>query len=224
MAVDGASRIIRSIEILERVYGVPERRSIDPVDLLISTILSQNTTDKNSHKAFAALKRRYPDYEALLLAPIDEISGCIRVGGLAEIKAERIKEVLKRIKGRARAVTLNFLGDLGLEEAREYLLSLPGVGPKTASVVLLFGFGFETMPVDTHVNRVTRRLGLVPASASIAEAQRILEEITPPGKYFSFHLNLIRHGRRRCRAKSPLCDGCELAEVCDYVMSCRVLK
>ena len=218
MTDESTSRISKCIEILERVYGVPLRREIDPVDLLVSTILSQNTTDRNSHKAFSALKRKYPDYESLLLAPVVEIAGCIRVGGLAEIKAERIKEVLERIKGRAGAVTLEFLLNLDPEEARRYLLSLPGVGPKTASVVLLFGFGMDTMPVDTHVNRVSRRLGLVPATVSTASAQRMLDEMTPPLKYLSFHLNLIRHGRRRCRAKSPLCDGCELAGICDYVM------
>jgi endonuclease-3 len=215
----GKDRLSEYIGVLERLYGIPHVGEMDPVDLLVSTILSQNTSDVNSHRAFAALKRKYPHYEDMLGASTDEIADCIRLGGLAEIKAQRIRDALFRIKHETGVIGLDFLRDLKVDVARDYLLSLPGVGPKTASVVLLFGFGMDTMPVDTHVNRVSRRLGLVPESASIADAQSILEKATPRDKFVSFHINLIRHGRQRCKARAPMCEECELKEICEYAAS-----
>jgi endonuclease III len=210
------SKAKKCIIILEDLYGIPEAREIDPLDLLVATILSQNTTDKNSLRAFGRLKSTYPDYDSVLRAPTSEIEDKIRVGGLSEMKARRIKESLSKIKGHAESISLSFLKDMELNEAREYLCSLPGVGPKTAAVVLLFAYGFPIMPVDTHVFRISKRLGLVPEDANIEATQRALEKITPSNKYMSFHINLIRHGRRICKARNPLHSNCALQKLCYY--------
>lgn len=212
------------IRALEESYGVPEAPETDPVDLLVMTILSQNTSDKNSLRAFGRLRSFYGNQEELFSAPEEEIADKIREGGLAEIKACRIKAALKKIKQDTGAISLDFLADRDTESARGYLLSLPGVGPKTASVVLLFAFGRPTMPVDTHVYRVSRRLGLVPEEASVEKAQRILEEITPPEKYLSLHLNLIQHGRTICRARGPRHEECALHGLCDFYQRGTSLK
>ncbi len=211
---EGKKKTDACIRILEDLYGVPEAEGIDPVDLLVMTILSQNTSDTNSHRAFAKLKLSFRDYEELLGAPEKEIAGKIREGGLAEIKAQRIKSALRKIKEDEGSVSLRFLEDLEKEKAAAYLMSLPGVGPKTTSVILLFAFGMPFMPVDTHVHRVSRRLGLVPEDASVNRAQAVLEAITPPEKYLSLHLNLIRHGRRICRARNPRHEECALRSLC----------
>jgi endonuclease-3 len=214
----------RCIRLLEDLYGIPEAEAIDPVDLLVETILSQNTSDVNSLKAFGRLKSAYHNYNELLSAPVSEISRHIRIGGLSDVKAQRILGALHRIKGDAGSIGLGFLKGMDKDAAREYLLSIPGVGPKTASVVLLFAFGLPFMPVDTHVYRVSRRLGLVPEKASIDKAQGILEEITPPEKYLSLHLNLIRHGRLICRARDPRHEQCSLRPICDYYLRATSLK
>ncbi len=232
--VNTLDRLLKCIDLLEDVYGLPRSRGSGPVDLLVQTILSQNTTSANTHRAFENLKRRYPDYQSLLDAPDEEVARQIRCGGLAKIKTSRIKEALEKIKERdkreerdngaernARAGTtgtidLDFLKDADPKNARDYLLTLPGVGPKTAAVVLLFAFKMPFLPVDTHVNRLSRRLGFVPEDASIDEAERILENITPPDKFCSFHVNLIRHGRAICKARSPSCDKCILRRICPY--------
>ncbi len=217
-------KVMRCINILEDLYGIPEASVIDPVDLLVETILSQNTSDVNSIRAFGRLKSAYPDYRMLLNAPESEIAEHIRIGGLPDIKAHRIKGALIKIKDDAGSIDLGFLKKMDKDAARDYLLSIPGVGPKTASVVLLFSFGMPFMPVDTHVNRVSRRLGLVPEDVSIKEAEHILEEITPPNKYLSLHLNLIRHGRLICKARDPKHDQCGLRPACDYYQRATSLK
>ena len=217
-------KVTKCIRILEELYGTPEASVIDPVDLLVETILSQNTSDVNSIRAFGRLKSAYPDYELLLKAPEDEISEHIRIGGLPDIKAHRIKGALLKIKKDAGSIDLGFLKGMDKDSARNYLLSIPGIGPKTAAVVLLFSFGIPFMPVDTHVNRVSRRLGLVPEDASIEKAERILEEITPPDKYLTLHLNLIRHGRLICKARDPKHDQCSLRPICDYYLQATSLK
>ena len=207
-------KVLACIRILEEEYGVPRQDHIDPLDLLVMTILSQNTSDTNSLRAFANLKRDYGNYESLLLAPTEEVADCIRVGGLANIKAQRIQEVLLSIKRDRGAMDIGFLEGMDKDEAMSYLLDLPGVGPKTASIVLLFAFGMPFMPVDTHVFRVSRRLGLVPENLSPEKAQKALERIVPPECYHSFHLNLIRHGRQICRARGPKHEQCVLRECC----------
>ena len=209
-------RLRRCVDLLEGGYGTPKSRGLGPVDLLVQTILSQNTTSANTHRAFENLKRRYPDYLALLDAPDEEVARAIRCGGLANIKTGRIKEALEKIKERSGTIDLDFLKDADPEAARDYLMALPGVGPKTAAVVLLFAFHMPLLPVDTHVNRLSRRLGFVPEKASLEEAERTLEAITPREKYCSFHVNLIRHGRAVCSARSPSCESCVLAELCPY--------
>jgi endonuclease-3 len=202
------------IRILEEQYGVPRAEMIDPVDLLVMTILSQNTSDTNSLRAFGNLKKEFGDYEQLLAATTETVADSIRAGGLAEIKAKRIKETLLKIKTDEGAIDLGFLGDLGKDAAMQYLLSLPGVGPKTASVVLLFAFGQPFLPVDTHVYRVSRRLGLVAEDISLEKSQTILERIVPVEKYLSIHLNMIRHGRLICRARGPRHEECALRPYC----------
>ncbi len=212
-------KVKKCIRLLEDIYGIPEAAAIDPIDLLVETILSQNTSDVNSLRAFGRLKSAYPDHEALLSAPEFEISRHIRIGGLPEIKAQRIKVALQRIKNDAGSIDLRFLKNMDKDAAREYLLSIPGIGPKTAAVVLLFAFGIPVMPVDTHVYRVSQRLGLVPENISVEKTQRILEEITPPDKYLSLHLNMIRHGRQVCKARDPKHDMCSLRAICDYYLA-----
>lgn len=221
---DSRKKVDACIRILEDLYGVPEADGIDPVDLLVMTILSQNTSDTNSHRAFAKLMSGFRDYEELLGTSEKEIAEKIREGGLAKIKAQRIKSALQKIKDDEGSVSLRFLADLEKEKAAAYLMSLPGVGPKTASVVLLFAFMMPFMPVDTHVHRVSRRLGLVPEDASVERAQEILEEITPPEKYLSLHLNLIRHGRIICRARNPRHEECALRKLCCHYLRGTSLK
>ncbi len=217
-------KTILCIRILEELYGVPKVEPIDPVDLLVMTILSQNTSDTNSLRAFGQLKSAYDDYEEILSATEEDIAEEIRAGGLAKIKAKRIKETLQKIKTNAGAITLGFLAELDKDKAREYLLSLPGVGPKTAAVVLLFAFGRPFMPVDTHVYRVSRRLGIVAKEASIERAESILEENVPPEKYISLHLNLLKHGRLICRARGPRHEECGLRHYCDCYLRGTNLK
>lgn len=211
-------KVAKCIRILEEQYGIPHPDERDPVDLLVMTILSQNTSDTNSLRAFALLKSAFCDYEETLATPDEAVADSIRAGGLAEIKARRIKEALSRIKQDAGAISLSFLADKGKEEAMQYLLSLPGVGPKTASVVLLFAFGMPFLPVDTHVYRLSRRLGLLSEDVSPEKAQPILERIVPVEKYLSLHLNLIKHGRLICRARVPRHEECALRNCCGYYL------
>ena len=224
MGAMSREKVEACIAILENLYGEPSAEEIDPVDLLIMTILSQNTSDVNSLRAFGLLKSAYPEKEDLLKASEEEIADKIRLGGLAEIKAHRIREAMMRINRDADALDLGFLANMDKEEATNYLLSLPGVGPKTASVVLLFAFRKPTMPVDTHVYRVSRRLGLVPEECNLEKTQQILEGITPPEKYLSLHLNLIRHGRSICKARAPQHDNCRLRHLCDCFLQGTNLK
>jgi endonuclease-3 len=211
-------KVAKCIAILEKEYGVPKPNEVDPVDLLVMTILSQNTSDTNSLRAFARLKSAFCDYEEILAVSDEVVADSIRAGGLAEIKARRIKGALFKIKLYAGAISLAFLADMEPDEAMAYLLSLPGVGPKTASVVLLFAFSMPFLPVDTHVYRVSRRLGLLALDVRQEKAQPLLERIVPVEKYLSLHLNLITHGRLICRARGPRHEGCALCSCCDYCL------
>jgi len=208
-------RIATCIALLEEQYGIPLPDERDPVDLLVMTILSQNTSDTNSLRAFALLKSRFCSYEEILSSPEEAVADSIRKGGLADMKTRRIKETLARIKQDAGSISLGFLAGMKNEDAMAYLLSLPGVGPKTASVVLLFAFAMPFLPVDTHVYRLSRRLGLVEEGVRPEKAQAILERIVPADKYLSLHLNLIRHGRLVCRARAPRHEQCGLKSCCD---------
>ena len=199
------------------VYGYPNWRPDNaPLDELILTILSQNTSDVNSGRAFAALRARYADWQAVIDAPPDQVAETIRSGGLAQQKAPRIQAVLRRVLAERGTFDLGFLRDWPRDEALRWLTSFEGVGPKTASIVLLFCFGVPAFPVDTHITRVTRRLGLVAAKASPEKIQARWEALIPADWYYPLHLNLIRHGREICRAPTPRCLVCVLRDLCAY--------
>jgi endonuclease-3 len=206
------------IQNLESAYGVPENRwaGTDPLDMLVSVVLSQATTDTNSRRSFAELKRRFPTWDDALAAGTKPIEAAIKGGGLARQKAWVIKDLLRRIKKEHGALSLSFLSEMSNEEAAQYLTRFHGVGPKTAACTLLFACGKDIFPLDTHIFRVLRRVGLVPAKCSDARAHELLSRIVPAGKFYSFHVNLIRHGRKICRPREPLCERCPVVEYCDY--------
>jgi len=190
---------------------------VDPVSELVLTILSQNTADTNSFRAFTALRAAYPSWDAVLAAATDELEEVIRPGGLAPTKSKRIQHVLAEVHAATDGTwDLGFLGEWPLEAARDWLTSLPGIGRKTASIVLLFNFGRPAMPVDTHVHRVAWRLGLFPRTTPLDRAHDLLEEVLEPEEMYSFHVELIRHGRDTCRAPRPICGLCPLTDICAY--------
>ena len=197
------------------LYGEPHHMpSGDALAELILTVLSQNTADTNSGRAFTQMLRRYPSWQAIAEAPPDELIATIQLGGLAQQKAPRIQAILRAVEERSPAWDLDFLGELSTAEAREWLLSLPGVGPKTAACVLLFALGRPAMPVDTHVERVSKRLGLIPPKATAAQAHGLLEDLVDPKSYYRFHMLMIKHGRRTCAARRPACERCPLEPDC----------
>jgi endonuclease-3 len=198
-------------------YGEPIwRNPLPPVDELISTILSQNTNDTNRDKAFNTLRANFADWEAVRDAPAVEVVECIRVAGLANQKGPRIQQVLLQITSERGGLDLSFLKEMPLEEARAWLTRFKGVGPKTAAIVLCFSLGRPAFPVDTHVYRVTGRLGLRPAKISIEDAHPYLESIFPAEAYYAAHLNIIRLGREICHARKPDCETCPLLNLCDF--------
>jgi endonuclease-3 len=190
---------------------------LDPVSELVLTILSQNTADVNSFRAFTTLQLRYPTWDAVLAAPRDELEDVIRPGGLAPTKSGRIQQVLAEVHAATDGSwDLSFLGTRPLDEARDWLVSLPGIGRKTASIILLFGFGRPAVPVDTHVHRVATRIGMLPPRTPLDRAHDLLEEVLHPREMYPFHVELIRHGRDTCRAPRPICGLCPLTDVCAY--------
>lgn len=200
---------------LRKRYGdlVPPRRS-DPLEELILTVLSQHTSDVNAERAFEGLRAAFPTWDAVVRAPTRSVADAIRSGGLADTKAPRIQVILREVEARRGAFDLSSLAELSDDEAREELVSLPGVGPKTAAVVLSFSLGRDAMPVDTHVHRVTRRLGLVPPKTSAERADRLLHELVPEGLRTPLHVALIRLGREICKAPTPRCRICPLKDIC----------
>jgi len=198
-------------------YGQPTwRNPLPPLDELISTILSQNTNDLNRDRAFEALRRHFPTWEAVRDAEREAVIAAIRPAGLGNRKGPRIQEVLREITAERGALDLDFLKDLPLEAARAWLMKFKGVGPKTAAIVLLFSLGRPAFPVDTHIYRVTGRLGLRPEEMTVEEAHPYLESLFPPEAYYAAHLNIIRLGREICSARKPACGGCPLRKVCDH--------
>jgi endonuclease-3 len=190
---------------------------LDPVSELVLTILSQNTADINSFRAFTALRARYMSWDEVLQAATDELVDVIRPGGLAPTKGPRIQKVLAEVHAATQGSwDLAWLGTRPLDEARDWLVSLPGIGRKTASIILLFGFGRPAVPVDTHVHRVASRLGMLPARTPLDRAHDLLEEVLQPQEMYPFHVELIRHGRDTCRAPRPICGLCPLTDVCAY--------
>ncbi|MBI4187511.1 MAG: endonuclease III [Chloroflexi bacterium] len=205
----------RIVDLLREEYGPPDRQTRDgPVSVLVQTILSQNTSDVNSGAAFGCLLAAFNNWEEVAEASVDTLITCIRRGGLAKIKAQRIKQVLGQIVQERGRLELGFLRQLGPAEAEAWLTRLPGVGLKTARCVLLFSFGLPALPVDTHILRVSKRLGLLSPGASLEEAHRILGVMVPPEYVYDFHVLMIEHGRRTCRARNPNCRGCVLREIC----------
>ena len=203
------------VERLSALYGRPVWRPHgDAMTELVLTILSQNTSDTNSGRAFMRLVSRFPTWGELMAAAPGEIESEIQVGGLAATKAPRIKAVLEEVWRRQGSFELSFLGEMLLDEAKGWLRSLPGVGPKTAACVLMFALGRPALPVDTHVGRVAQRLGLVPAGTGAAAAHDLLEAALAPEEVYPFHVSLIKHGRRVCRAQRPLCAECPLNDCC----------
>jgi endonuclease III len=204
---------IRSL--LISAYGHRQwKPRLDPVSELIQTILSQNTSDKNSASAFASLRIAFPAWDDIIAAPETTIAYAIREGGLSQVKAGYIKKVLTQIKGERGGFDLTFLTQMTVHEAREWLRQLPGVGMKTASCVLLFALGMPAFPVDTHVLRVTKRLGIVPNKATADEAHTLLESIVPEENIYELHMLLIAHGRAICKAQRPRCTECALGKIC----------
>ncbi len=203
------------IELLEQEYGDLEwQPGEELIDVLIGTILSQNTSDVNSKRAFDSLLSTFSSWEDVVAAPVEEIAQAIKLGGLFRIKAMRIKQILEQIEKEQGYISLDFLDSMNMSEAKDYLMRLPGVGPKTASCVLLFGLGKPCLPVDTHVFRVAKRLGLIDSKVSIEEAHNLLQGQIPPPKVYQFHLHLIEHGRRVCHARQPRCSECVLKTDC----------
>jgi len=203
------------IELLAAQHGrLPRRPRRDPLDELVLGVLSQNTSDVNSDHAFAQLKRTFPTWQSVVEAPASHIEDAIRPGGLAPTKSLRLKAMLAEILKRCGSFDLSFLGEMPLDEAEAWLQSLPGVGPKTAAVVLLFSLGRPAFPVDTHVHRVLHRLGLAASGASATQVQAMWEPRLSPDDVYAFHLYLIVHGRRTCVARRPRCPECSLRHGC----------
>jgi endonuclease-3 len=220
MSSDGALPQAK-IEALHRrlleAYGEPRwRNPRPPLDELVSTMLSQNTNDVNRDRAFKQLRQRFSTWEQVRDAPTQEVIEAIRPAGLANQKGPRIQEALLKISEERGALSLDFLAELPLEEARAWLTGLKGVGPKTAAIVLLFSLGRPAFAVDTHVHRVSRRLGLIGERVSAEKAHELLEALIPTDWYYALHLNIIRHGRQVCHARKPDCQACVLRDLCDY--------
>lgn len=211
-------KALRIHELLIEEYG-PRRqkhRQLDPLSELVYTILSQNTADVNTERTVRQLRERFPTWEAVRDAPVEEVIDAIRLGGLAEQKGPRIQAILRQIAQERGKLSLDFLAEMGVEEARAWLMRLVGVGPKTAAIVLLFSLDKSAFPVDTHVHRLSQRLGLVPPNTGAGKTGLLLEKMMPPETYYPFHINLITHGRRVCKAQRPRCESCCLPSLCDY--------
>ena len=206
-----------AFRILNETYGRLVWRSHGPpLDELIGTIISQATADINTERAFAELTARFPDWPSVMDAPPEAVIAAIRPAGLANMKGPRIQAALRHIYRQRGELSLDFLADMPLVEAMDWLTGIEGVGPKTAAIVLLFSFGRPVFPVDTHVHRVSGRLGLIPPRMNAVQAHAHLAEVAPPETYYPMHINLIRHGREICRARRPQCHICPLQDWCDF--------
>jgi endonuclease-3 len=196
---------------LAEVYGLPVMAPHrDGIGELILTVLSQSTNDRNRDVAYLRLRERFPSWEAVRDAPVDEIEEAIRPGGISKVKSVRIKAILEAID----PLDLGWMEHAPLEESRDYLVALPGVGRKTAACVLLFAYGLREVPVDTHVSRVGGRLAILPVKAPFEKLHDEMLRISPPGSELELHVNLLRHGRRTCHAQRPACPRCELRRMC----------
>ena len=205
--------------LIEEYGDVIVTRALDPISELVFTILSQNTTDINTERAFNSLQEAYSSWDAVLDAPQDELALTIKSSGPFRIKAKRIKATLAEVKRRVGVLDLSLLETMETNQAMEWLKSLHGVGPKTAAIVLLFCFKRPVLPVDTHVWRVSKRLGIIPNNSSREAAQKMLEGLVPEYCVYSMNNNLIKHGRTICRSQNPLCQACFLRNHCKYYLN-----
>jgi endonuclease-3 len=208
----------RVVWLLEKTMGIPRQSSVlpPPLGMLVATILSQNTNDKNSHRAYLSLRREFPTWSRVATAPIRRLKYAIRTGGMANQKAPRIRRILREIRERYGKYDLSSLRTKSSDEAISELTEFAGVGMKTASCVLLFSLGRDVFPVDTHIHRICIRLGLVPANSTPEKTFALMKPRIPAGKGYSFHTNLIRFGRRICRSAAPACGICPLYKECLY--------
>lgn len=210
----------RAVKIHERLlefYGEPVwRNPLPALDELVSTILSQNTNDGNRDRAYDALRARFPNWESVRDAKPEEVIEAIRPAGLANQKGPRIQQVLRSITEERGSLDLSFLADLSVGEAKAWLTRFNGVGPKTAAIVLCFSLNKSAFPVDTHVYRVTGRIGLRPERMTVEQAHAHLESLFPPETYYAAHLNIIRLGREICTARRAFCELCPIRKLCDY--------
>lgn len=198
-------------------FGEPEwHEPLPAVDELVCTILSQNTNDINRDIAFRALKARFGSWEEMMDADPAELQYVIRVAGLAQQKGPNIQAALTAISEKSGKFDLDWLKDLDLEEARNWLVNLKGVGPKTAAIVMVFSLGMPAFPVDTHIYRVSGRIGLRPEKINVEKTHEYLEVIGNPSDFGHLHLNLISLGRQFCQARKPKCSGCPVLDLCDY--------
>jgi endonuclease-3 len=212
-----ASRVRAARDRLRLVYGIPIAPPHGhPLAELVLTVLSQSTNDRNRDVAYLALRGRFATWEEVRDAPVDEIEAAIRPGGISKVKSARIRAILRAITDTAPGgeLSLNWLRACSVPDAQDYLITLPGVGRKTAACVLLFALGLRDVPVDTHVSRVGTRLGLFRPGAPFIELHDTMLAITPPGQELELHMNLLRHGRRTCHARRPNCPGCALRRMC----------
>jgi endonuclease-3 len=217
-------RAIKIHETLLAFYGEPVwRNPLPAIDELVSTILSQNTNDVNRDRAFDALRAKFPAWEAVRDAKEEEVIEAIRPAGLANQKGPRIQQVLKAITEERGNLDLSFLSEMSVEDARNWLTKFNGVGPKTAAIVLCFSLGMPAFPVDTHIYRVTGRIGLRPERMTVEQAHPHLEALFPPETYYAAHLNLIRLGRELCTARKAMCEKCPIKKLCDFGKS-RMVK
>jgi len=204
-------------ETLLGYYGYPEwRNPFPPLDELVSTILSQNTNDTNRDRAFNALRSKYPAWEDVRDASEAEVIDAIRPAGLANQKGPRIQAIMRTITDQNGSLDMDFLHDLSAEEAQQWLMSFKGVGPKTAAIVLQFSLNKPAFPVDTHIYRVSGRIGLRPSKMNAEQSHQHLAELFTPDSYYAAHLNIIRLGREICQARTPKCSQCPLSDQCDY--------
>lgn len=207
--------IAEIVQLLSKEYGsITWRSRTDPLSELIVTILSQNTSDHNSRRAFASLLSRFGSWEAVAGGRVEDIAEAIKLGGLARVKAPRIKNILEQIQAQRGSLDLMFLKKMPVNRAKAWLQDLPGVGPKTAACVLLFSLGKPVLPVDTHIHRVAQRLGLIDSRVSAEKAHEILGDMVPARDVYLFHILMIEHGRRVCKAQHPRCRECVLLKGC----------
>jgi endonuclease-3 len=209
------ARVRRVRDRLREVYGIPLMAPHgDPIAELVLTVLSQSTNDRNRDVAYLRLRERFETWEDVRDAEVAAVEEAIRPGGISKVKSVRIKAILEAIEDGSSELSLDWLPDVPIEQARDYLTALPGVGRKTAACVLLFAYGLHDVPVDTHVSRVGMRLRMLQPGASFEQLHDQMLALTPPGEELELHVNLLRHGRRTCHARKPACGECALGRMC----------